>query len=113
MGVINLKTGSLETQEILTISARTFSGFVQQLLLVIQDHIYLILDNARWYRARGLSGFFISLRYRLTWLFLPPYSLNFNPIERVWRIMRRKATYNRYFGALSELRSVQVTQFIY
>jgi transposase len=111
MGALNLKTGSLETQEAPTFSARTFSDFVRHLLQVTQDHVYLILDNARWHRAQALHDFFTSLRDRLTLLFLPPYSPDLNPIERVWRITRRKATHNRYFGSVSELRSALVTQF--
>ena len=44
-------------------------------------------------------------RYRnvLTLLFLSPISPQLAPIERVWRLARRLATHNRFFGALSEL----------
>jgi DDE superfamily endonuclease len=29
--------------------------------------------------------------------YLPPYSPNLNPIERLWKIMRETKLYNRYF----------------
>ena len=35
--------------------------------------------------------------------FLPPYSPELNPIERVWKLTRRSCLHNRYFGQLSEL----------
>jgi transposase len=34
--------------------------------------------------------------------FLPPYSPELNPIERVWKLTRRSCLHNRYFGQLSE-----------
>lgn len=43
---------------------------------------------------------------RVEFLFLPPYSPELNPIERVWRITRRERTHNRYFSALDELITV-------
>jgi len=44
-------------------------------------------------------------RYRkvLTLLFLPPYSPQLAPIERVWKLTRRLATHNRYFATLAEV----------
>jgi transposase len=32
--------------------------------------------------------------------FLPPYSRDLNPIERVWKLTRRLCLQNRYFGFL-------------
>ncbi|MDR1685799.1 MAG: transposase [Desulfovibrio sp.] len=34
--------------------------------------------------------------------FMPPYSPELNPIERVWKFTRRKGTHNRYFPSLKE-----------
>ena len=36
-------------------------------------------------------------------LFLPPYSPQLAPIERVWKLARRLATHNRYSGSLEAL----------
>jgi transposase len=36
-------------------------------------------------------------------LFLPPYSPQLAPIERVWKLTRRLATHNRYFATLAEV----------
>jgi len=35
---------------------------------------------------------------------LPPYSPQLNPIERFWKILRRRATHNRRFDTLAGLR---------
>src|SRR2546429_3302235 len=37
--------------------------------------------------------------------FLPPYSPELNPIERVWKLVRRRCLHNRYFAALDDVRS--------
>lgn len=42
----------------------------------------LILDNASWHKRKSLNWHFFEP------LYLPPYSPDFNPIERVWLIMK-------------------------
>jgi transposase len=103
LGAINLKTGRLVTQTATTFNAETFGEFLQLLLQNTRGMIFLILDNAKWHRARELQSFFFKNRHRLCRVFLPPYSPELNPIERVWRITRRKVTHNRYFETLIDL----------
>jgi transposase len=110
-GALNLKTGSLLTQEAITFSAETFGAFTHHLLESTQGRIYLILDNARWHRAKDLKDFFESNQDRLVRIFLPPYSPELNPVERVWRITRRQVTHNRYFQSVEALRIALVSQF--
>ena len=110
-GALNLKTGQLVTQETSTFSAQTFGAFIRYLLRSTQGQIYLILDNARWHRSKILKEFFEANQQRLVFIFLPPYSPELNPIERVWRITRRKVTHNRYFPSTEDLRLALVSQF--
>jgi transposase len=35
--------------------------------------------------------------------YLPPYSPELNPIERVWKLTRRRCLHNRYFSQLDEV----------
>jgi len=110
-GALNLKTGQLMTQEAPTFSAQTFGDFIRYLLQSTQGKIFLILDNARWHRAKELKEFFETNQQRLEFIYLPPYSPELNPIERVWRITRRKVTHNRYFPSIEDLRLALVSQF--
>jgi transposase len=110
-GALNLKTGQLVTQETSTFSAQTFGAFIRYLLRSTQGQIYLILDNARWHRSKILKEFFEANQQRLVFIYLPPYSPELNPIERVWRITRRKVTHNRYFPSVEDLRLALVSQF--
>jgi len=110
-GALNLKTGCLLTQEAPTFNAETFGDFVCHLLQGTQGKLYLILDNAAWHRARQLKDLFFRNRHRLVRVFLPPYSPELNPIERVWRITRRQVTHNRYFESIDLLRTALTSSF--
>jgi transposase len=111
LGALNLKSGQLLTQEAWTFSARTFQDFVKQLLEATCGKLCLILDNARWHHSQNLQAFFSQNRERLVLLYLPPYSPELNPVERVWRITRRKLTHNRFFASLEALRTSLMAQF--
>jgi transposase len=110
-GALNLKTGQLMTQEAPTFNAQTFGDFIRYLLQSTRGQIYLMLDNARWHRSKILKEFFEANQQRLVFIFLPAYSPELNPIERVWRITRRKVTHNRYFPSIEDLRLALVSQF--
>jgi transposase len=43
--------------------------------------------------------------------YLPPYSPDLNPIERVWKLTRRQCLHNRYFPMLSEIVDSVENQF--
>lgn len=58
------------------------------------DKLLLICDNARFHKAKWLQEW---LKTQLTWLrleFLPAYSPDFNPIERLWRWIKQEYTHN-------------------
>jgi len=44
-------------------------------------------------------------------LFLPPYSPQLNPIERVWKLLRKLWLHNRHFPTLDELIEIVDAQF--
>jgi transposase len=96
----------LEYQRAESFNARTFEQFLLKLIrfsFQTCKKIYLIVDNARWHHAKLLQEFLEEQKDRLVLWFLPPYSPELNPQERVWRQTRRKATHNKYFEKESEL----------
>ena len=62
-----------------------------------------MLDNARYHHAVLLTPLLRQYHKVLSLLFLPPYSPQLAPIERVLKLARRMATHNRFFATLSEL----------
>lgn len=110
-GALDLKTGRLLPQEASRCNAETFGDFVRPMLQGTRGKLSLILDNAAWHRARELKDLLFRNRQRLARLFLPPYSPELNPIERVWRITRRQVTHNRYFESTDQLRTALTSSF--
>ena len=72
--------------------------------------IYIILDNASYHHSKVVRGY-IKTKRRIKLIFLPPYSPNLNPIERLWRLMHQKLTWNRYFPSYKEFRNKTLTFF--
>jgi transposase len=59
-----------------------------------RGQIYLIVDNARYHHAHTVQTAARQQRIRLE--YLPPYSPNLNPIERLWKFVRKKFFKDRY-----------------
>ena len=64
--------------------------------------IYIIVDNARYYRSRLLKGYAEGTKIKL--IFLPPYSPNLNLIERYWKFFKKKVLNNRYYETFEEFK---------
>lgn len=67
--------------------------------------IYLILDNARYYRAKKVAEF-VKNHPRIVLRFLPSYSPNLNLIERLWLFFQKKILYNRYYQDFATFESI-------
>ena len=71
--------------------------------------VVLLIDNAPWHRGQPVAE---ALRDNphLEFKRLPSYSPQLNPIERLWKKLRRRATHNRLFDTLADLkRSVRAS----
>jgi len=112
-GAVNLSTGTLVTMFAPQFDALTFQEFLRTLLhhrRRSRDHSVIVLDNARYHHASLLTPFLEQRQSFLRLDFLPPYSPKLNPIERVWKHLRRLATHNRYFSTLEELTHAVIDQ---
>jgi len=104
-GAVSLHTGKLVTTFEPKFNAESFQRFLE-LLLIHRPRgkcLALVLDNAKYHHARVLQPWLHQHRKLLTPLFLPPYSPELNPIERVWKLTRRLATHNRHFPTLDDI----------
>jgi protein tyrosine phosphatase len=93
-------------------NAQTFLDYLKVLIRHQRKgrKIVLVLDNARYHHARCLQDWLRQNRAKLALLFLPPYSPDLNPIERVWKLTRRLCTHNQYFQDLQGLVRVVTDQ---
>lgn len=84
-------------------NSATFKEHLKKVIKSFHDEkLIIVLDNVRYHHAKKLKPFLEQNRERLELMFLPPYSPDLNPIERVWWFMRKKITHNRYLHTLKE-----------
>jgi transposase len=65
--------------------------------------VVLIIDNAPWHRGKPIDDA-LADHPHLEFYRLPSYSPHLNVIERFWRVLRRRATHNRLFDRLADLK---------
>lgn len=73
--------------------------------------IHLIMDNGAYNRASKVKELAGKLGILLT--YLPPYSPNLNPIERLWKFFKKKVLYNRYYETREKFESACTSFFRY
>jgi len=96
-------------------NAQTFHTFMKKLLEVgftLGRKMVLITDNAKYHHAILHREWREEHTDRFVLDFLPPYSPDLNPIERVWKVVRRICLHNRYFHTLKDVEKVVETQFL-
>ena len=104
-GAVNTETGKLVTMLAPRFNAETFEIFLRKLIRHRKrsGKMVIILDNARYHHAVLLSELLSKSRKTMRFDFLPPYSPDLNPIERVWKFLRKKCTHNQYFETIEDV----------
>lgn len=67
-----------------------------------QKTIHIILDKAGYHRSFLVAEQASKLNIKLH--FLPPYSPNLNPIERLWKVMNEQVRNNRFFKSAKDFK---------
>jgi hypothetical protein len=65
--------------------------------------VVLLIDNAPWHRGKLIDEA-LAENPQLEFKRLPSYSPQLNPIERFWKVLRRRATHNRLFDTIADLK---------
>jgi transposase len=79
-------------------NADTFQVFLNEFSACHADEFKIIvLDNGAFHKARALQ-----IPQNISLLFLPPYSPELNPAEKIWHRLKRNFT-NKLFKSLEEL----------
>ena len=66
--------------------------------------VVVVIDNAPWHRGKPIDAA-MGDNPHLEFKRLPSYSPQLNPIERFWKKLRRRATHNRLFDTLADLKT--------
>lgn len=97
------KTGKSKTARL----QEAFASHLRHVAKAYPEHKYkevvILLDNAPWHRGKPIDKA-LEENPHLRFKRLPSYSPQLNPIERLWKKLRRRATHNRLFDSLADLK---------
>lgn len=114
-GAVRLRDGKLFChREAGSFNAETYWDFLRRLKARAcrsGRRVVMIVDNARYHHARFHKEWREVNSHEFRLYFLPPYSPELNPIERVWKLTRRKCLHNEYFADLVDLTETVELQF--
>jgi len=106
-GAVRLRDGRfIYRRETDRFGAETFFDFLRQFYRAnraARRRLVLILDNASYHHARLHKRWREAHVSRVALEFLPAYSPELNPIERLWKFTRRRCLHNRYFPRLERV----------
>ena len=92
------------------VDSRVFANFLYLLRVRNSGNVVLILDNAKFHKSSYV--FATASRLNITLLFLPPYSPDLNPIELVWKDLKRWVNTYYYSCYALELRMSSIIWFL-
>ena len=106
-GAVRLRDGKFVYQrEADKFNGESFFAFlknIRQRASRAKRKVVLISDNARYHHARLHKPWREDNKMFFALEFLPPYSPELNPIERIWKLVRRRCLHNRYFPTLDDV----------
>ena len=114
-GAVRLRDGKgLFRKELGMFDGVTFWDFLRQMEAVSREsnrQVIVITDNAKYHHAKLHAPWREEHHSQFRLDFLPPYSPELNPIERVWKRTRRNCLHNAYFPTLAMVTEKVEEQF--
>lgn len=97
LGAVELNETEIITQEYETVNAESVIDFLKRLEQKVDAKtIHVICDNGKANRNKAVQEYLRNSQ-KIQIHYLPPYSPNLNPIERVWKLMKEEVTYNKVY----------------
>lgn len=92
------------------VNAQSTQRLYEQLLAAHpQGPVYVVCDNARYYKNKVLTAWLAGTR--LVQVFLPPYSPNLNLIERLWKYLRQKIINTAFYRTKGQFKTAVLNFF--
>lgn len=103
-GIIDIDSKKVIVREDETLNSESTIEFLKKIEeeYSSKELIHLFCDNARYYRNKAVTEYLKNSKIILH--FLPPYSPNLNPIERLWKFMNEEVINNRYYETFQEFK---------
>jgi transposase len=85
------------------LTSESYAGFLKSILDKTEKHIILVQDGASYHTSKAMKQFFEEHKARLTVYPLPSYSPDYNPIEKLWKEIKKDGTHLHYFPTFEDL----------
>ena len=84
-------------------NSESYAAFLLDVLARTTQHGFVIQDGARYHTSKAMEEFFAAHSKRLTKVQWPAYAPDFNPIEYLWKKVKKMATHLKHFPQLLPL----------
>ena len=103
-GAIDITSKRVIVREDETLNAASTIAFFMQIEAAYPQtrKVHVFCDNARYYRNKDVQAYITTSKIEMH--FLPPYSPNLNPIERLWKFVNENVLYNKYYEKFSSFK---------
>ena len=104
-GIIDVINHKVIIQNDETLNADSIIKFLKKIedAYPKKNKVHVFCDNAKYYKNKKIKEFLKTSKIKLH--FLPPYSPNLNPIERLWKFMKEKIIYNTYYQEFEDFKN--------
>lgn len=103
---VNPNTGEAYTFIADKVNTESFNSYLEEFSKQLgEKEIFLVLDGASWHKSKNLV-----IPKNITIIYLPPYSPELNPVERLWEYIKSKILHNKIYESISEL-EISLTDF--
>jgi transposase len=104
-GAIDITSKRVFVHEDNTLNAASTIEFLSKIEAAYPSatKIHVFCDNAKYYKNKNVTNYLNTSKIEMH--FLPPYSPNLNPIERLWKFMNEQVLYNQYYEKFSSFKN--------
>jgi transposase len=105
IGAIELQSMNVVSEFVETVNSQTVLTLLQSLKAAYPaaPKIHVVLDQSGYHTSQVLKDGALLLGIELH--YLPPYSPNLNPIERLWKVMNEHARNNVFFESATAFKT--------
>jgi transposase len=103
-GAIDILSKKVLVREDKTLNSSSTIAFLKEVEAAYPQarKVHLFCDNAKYYRNKDVQAYVKDSKIEMH--FLPPYSPNLNPIERLWKFANEHVLYNKYYVNFDDFR---------
>lgn len=99
---VNPKTGEDFTLLLPKVNTDCMNVFLEEMVKKKQDKsIIMIMDGAGWHSSNDLK-----VPSNIEIIYLPPYSPELNPVERMWLYIKQRTIKNKIYDTIEALEEV-------